>query len=698
MITLIASAASHGPAAETAAATLKQTSWLPALAVLIPLAAAVLSWASGGLDRNGRIQWRWSLAGAAGALVLALMVWRQVAQGLVLTWHLPAPIGTPQGAAFRVDGLGATFGLVVAFVWFAAAVYSLTYMEHGEDQPRYYVFLMVVLAGMMGVAYAGNFLTLLPFFELMSLTSYALVAHNQSPEAMAAGNTYLYMGAAGGLALLAGTAAMHHFAGTTAIAPLAEAMGGIPAGARWTIIGLICAGFGVKAGAVPLHVWLPKAHPVAPSPASALLSGVMIKAGAYGIIRTVVMVLSPGPSAGHEAIEHAAAGQAAAGHAIAGQAAEGAWRLAQSGGMVLIWIGVVTMLTGVVLALLQENAKRMLAYHSISQMGYILLGTGAAAYLGAEGAIGFGGAVLHLVNHALFKACLFLAVGVVLIKTDEVNMYHLGGLARYMPFTAAACLFAAAGISGVPGLNGFVSKTLLHHAITEAAHVQHGSLLWAERLFVLTGVGTAASFVKLFTLIFLGKAPERLRRKVREEWPLKAGMALLVVAIVAIGLLPNLAIAGLVVPGAAGFGFDPHAIEHVAHINVFMPADVLSLAVTLLFGALLFFVGLRLGLFHLHGPAWMSVEYLVVGGATVVGHAWLRLVDAWSGGFQKAVSLAVRQIRRAQETLPVFDYLPGRTAASREFNLLNLDFVFYVVLVMITGALLLLRWWHVTGI
>lgn len=675
MIALIASAAAHGPSAETQAAIIEHSSWLPALAIVIPLAAAILAWFAGGSQAHGKGQSRWSLAGAAATLGLAVLVWLQVTGERLLTWHLPEPFGTPQGLSLRVDGLGATFGLVVAFVWFAAAVYSLTYMEHGEDQPRYYAFLMVVLCGMMGIAYAGNFLTLLPFFELMSLTSYVLVAHNQSPEAMAAGNTYLYMSAFGGLALLSGVAAMQHFAGTTAIGPLAEAMEHVPATARWLTVGLICVGFGVKAGAVPLHVWLPKAHPVAPSPASALLSGVMIKAGAYGIIRTIVMVLSPGPAAGH-------------GHA------EEAWRLAQSGGMVLIWVGAVTMLTGVILALLQENAKRMLAYHSISQMGYILVGTGAAAYLGAEGAIGFAGAVLHVINHALFKACLFLAVGVVLIKTDEINMYHLGGLARYMPFTAIACLFAAAGISGVPGLNGYVSKTLLHHAITEAAHVQHGSLLWAERMFVLTGVGTAASFVKLFTLIFLGRTPERLQHKVREEWPLKVGMALLVAAIVAIGLLPNLAISRLISPGATTFGFDHHAVEHVAGIQLFHGGDVLSLIVTLFFGALLFFVGLRIGLFHLHGPVWMSAEYLTVRAATAVGHGWLRFVDTWSSGFEKMVSLAKSQVRRAQETLPVFDYLPGRSETAREFNLLNLDFVFYVVLVVIASALLLLRLWQ----
>ncbi len=214
---------------------------------------------------------------------------------------------------------------------------------------------------------------------------------------------------------------------------------------------------------------------------------------------------------------------------------------------------------------------------------------------------------------------------------------------------------------------------------------------------MLTGVGTAASFVKLFTLIVLGRAPERLQHPVREEWPLKAGMALLVAAIVAIGLLPNLAIARLVSAGAAGFGFDPHGIEHVAAINVFTATDVISLCVTLVLGAGVFVGGMRTGLFHLHGPAWMSVEFLVARVARALGRVWLWFVDTWSLGFQKALGIAKAQIRRAERALPALDYLPGGTETTQEFSLLNLDFVFYLVLVAISAALLLVRLWPLTG-
>jgi formate hydrogenlyase subunit 3/multisubunit Na+/H+ antiporter MnhD subunit len=656
-------------AQEHAATITEVASTMPALAIAIPLAAALLIWLFG--KHKYAREWL-ALAGAGGALAYAVQVFLAVGAGHILTWHLPAPLGTPLGFAFRVDGLGATFGLVIAFVWFAATIYAWTYMHHGEDQNRFYIFLSVVLTGMLGIAYAGTFLTLLPFFELMSLMAYVLVVHSQTRESMAAGNTYLYMSAFGGLALLAGIAALQHFAGTTAIGPLAEVLATVPPASRWVTIGLICTGFAVKAGAVPLHVWLPKAHPVAPSPASALLSGVMIKAGAYGILRAIVMVLSP--------------------HAP-GQT-ETAWALARSAGTALVWIGVVTMLTGVGLALLQENAKRMLAYHSISQMGYILVGTGAAAYLGAEGAIGLSGATLHLVNHALFKACLFLAVGAVILKTDEANMYQLGGLWRYMPFTAAACLFAAAGIAGVPGLNGYVSKTLLHHAVTEAAHASHGAMIWAERLFVVTGIGTAASFVKLFSLIFLGRAPERFAHKVKEEWPLKVGMALLVAAIIGIGLAPNLAIERLLAPAALGFGYDVHTVEHIVDVNLFTGTDLLSLAMALTLGAALCFIGLRTGIFHLHGPRWMSFEYVTVTAATRVGRAWIWLVDRWSSAVDAVFGWLAGQIRRLIGKLPGVDYLPGPTDTSREFSLLNLDFNFYLVISVIAAALVLVAIWQ----
>jgi formate hydrogenlyase subunit 3/multisubunit Na+/H+ antiporter MnhD subunit len=420
------------------------------------------------------------------------------------------------------------------------------------------------------------------------------------------------------------------------------------------------------------------------------------------------------------------------------------WAVARQGGTVLIWVAVVTMLGGVMMALLQQNAKRMLAYHSISQMGYILLGIGVAGYLGEAGAVGFAGAWLHLVNHALFKGCLFLAVGAVLLRTGEVNMYRLGGMWREMPFTAVACLIAAAGISGVPGLNGYASKTLLHHAVVEAAGMAGAgvgvgaaagamagamalgagaavglsavgagagnAMLWVERLFVLTGVGTAASFVKLYSLIFLGRPrgvadrPREVSPALRrpeptgpEEMPLKLGMAMLSLAIVAIGLMPGRALVGLVGPAASGFGFGRAALEHALRTQVFAPGDLLSVTTTILMGAALFWGGYRTGLFHVHGPEWLSIEWLAVRGATAIGRAWVQLSDAWARAVIRVERRLKLGLRRAGRALPMLDYLPGRTETQREFSLLNLDFDFYLVLAVIALVLMLLGLWQMAA-
>jgi len=641
-----------------------ETSIFVMLAIAIPALGALVAALAA---KNPRLRNAAAIAGAAGGLGALIPVVLSVRRAGAVAWALPSPLVTPQGLVLRFDGVGSVFACLVALVWLAASVYSLTYMSHERNQARYFGFLLITLAATIGIAGAGTFVTLLVFFEMMSLTSYVLVVHSESPEAYRAGNTYLYMGAFGGLSLLAGVVALQHYLGTTDIAPSAAALEGLAPAVRWTIVALLCTGFGIKAGAVPLHVWLPQAHPVAPSPASALLSGIMIKAGAFGILRTINMLLAPGPSA--------------AGHA--------AWSLAHSAGFVMIWVGVATMLTGVILALLQENAKRMLAYHSISQMGYILLGVGTGAYLGAEGAVGFAGASLHLINHALFKACLFLAVGAVLLKTGEVNMYKLGGMWRYMPFTALACLVAAAGISGIPGFNGYASKTLLHHAIVEAAHTGGAGLALAEKLFVLTSGGTAASFIKLFGLVFLGKAPERHRRAVFEETPLKLGMAILVVGILAIGLWPSGAVRNVIVPSTGGFSYDHHAVEHLAHVQFFTWPDLRGSAVAVALGALIFTLGMRTGLFHLHGPRWMSVEYLVLAAASFAGRLWVRLVDAWVAGWTIVRSAVARSISRAAELLPALDYAPGQSETAREFSLLNLDFDFFLVLAVIAVSLVL---------
>jgi formate hydrogenlyase subunit 3/multisubunit Na+/H+ antiporter MnhD subunit len=227
-----------------------------------------------------------------------------------------------------------------------AVLYSLAYMKHEHKRNRFYLFLLLSLGADLGVLFARNFLVLYAFFELLTLFSFVLVVHEESGEAMDAFKRYLYLGIAGGLSLLGGIILLYSTTGSLAIEPM---LAGTQGWMGYLIAAMMIAGFGVKAGMFPLHVWLPRAHPVAPTPASALLSGIMVKVGIYGIMRTLLL-FSPFSVAG-----------AAIGH----------W---------LLWIGLITMLVGWVLALTQDHIKRLLAYSTISQIGYIIVGIGCMGF------------------------------------------------------------------------------------------------------------------------------------------------------------------------------------------------------------------------------------------------------------------------------------------------------------------------------
>jgi hydrogenase-4 component B len=366
--------------------------------------------------------------------------------------------------------------MLTAFLWFVVSIYAPEYMKHEGRTGSFKLCTLLTLSAVLGVFLAGDLFTMLLFFEMMTITSFFWVVHRWNKEAVRAGYFYLFFSIIGGLFLALGIVLM---GAATDVLPSVGAGFVTPLDSRmfaWSVA-LFVAGFGIKAGMVPLHLWLPHAHSVSPTPSSALLSGLLIKVGAYGLIR-VGEFAGWGMRLGSEIT-----------------------RL----GPILAVLGTCTMLVGVTAALLQSDAKRLLAYHSVSQMGYIILGLGIGLYLGQDGGLGLLGAIYHIVNHALFKAALFLGVGVIYIHTKETNLYNLGGLWRRFPVTAVLMFLAVLGITGAPGLNGYASKTLLHHAVSLAAETGTPWVIWVEGLFLLVGVGTAASFSKLYYLIFLGK-------------------------------------------------------------------------------------------------------------------------------------------------------------------------------------------------
>lgn len=560
-----------------------QMDWLPVALVFGPLVAAMLVRPIGRASEKARDAFVCGVTVATALGTTALIA--PVSSGHRITAHVPALLGS---LTFSVDPFSMLFALFAAYVWLASTLYSLDYMTHEHKRDRYHAVNLIVLAAMLGVVLAGDLITLYVFFEVLGLVAFLFVIHTETDEAKRAAVKYVWMTVAGGFMLIAGILLTFALGGSGAMAPL-PAEGG-SGHLRWLTALLLIAGFGVKAGAVPLHVWLPDAHPVAPSPASALLSGVMIKAGAYGIFRVVTALFRP---------------------AVAEHIDDMLWAFSSELGLVVLWLGVITMLVGVGLALVQSNAKRMLAYHSVSQMGFILAGIGAAGYLGAHGAMGVAGGLYHVVNHALFKACLFLGVGAVFFRTRSVDMYHLGGLWKRMPLTFVFTLVAAAGITGVPLLNGFVSKCLIHHAIVEAGELHGlGSLAIAEKLYIVTCGGTACSFIKLIGLVFLGAPKTEYGPEVTEAPPrMLAAMALLGAGIVTLGLFPGLLIEGVFTPGLHAWGLHADTLDHYLHHLFLSVPDLASVAVAFAIGTALFTVGMRTGLFHLTGPRYLSVDH-----------------------------------------------------------------------------------------
>lgn len=615
---------------ETKAAILAY-SILPVLAMALPVAGAVLAAAAG--EKRARLR-NWAAVLATGsALFVAVLVLVRVLSGGALYFNLDIMrIGDSYVCNLEVDAIGAFFVFFAAVLWFAASMHAFRYMEHEHKRTRFFFFMLLTEAATLGVFMVRDFFSLYLFFEAMGLLAYVLVIHSETEKARSAATKYICMTVVGGLSLIGGIFFYLGGAGTVAFKPLADSAW---LAGPFRVAALVCliAGFGVKAGMVPLHIWLPDAHPAAPSPASALLSGVMIKAGAYGIMRTALTFFQQ--PAAHGAEAEAVSG----GHAVEGaaHAATGIAGDVRALGFAIIWIAVATMFGGMLLALVQNDIKRTLAYSSVSQMGYILFGIGCMSYLGAEGAMGMGGSLYHIINHAFFKGCFFLAAGSILFCAHELDMFKLGGLWRRMPLTALFWCIAALGIMGIPLWGGFVSKTLLHHAVLEshefALHAQLATAGWvkaAEIMFIITSGGTIGYITKMTYYTFFRRPdPEHAHHlehvKEAPTWML-AGTGLLAAGVIFNGLFPGVLLSRLVGPTVQAVpGFDTHMAAHISEVPVFIWGNLKEVIVPLAIGVAVFVAGAwpdllgrrRRGpdLFHVRLPRWLGVDYWYVRGA-----------------------------------------------------------------------------------
>ena len=577
---------------ETEIAAKVVTSSIPVWAILVPLLGAILVHIAGKKSEKLR---------NATAITISTITFILIASmyPIIITAETQIEYNIQtlmiSGMKFWVDPTSFLFALITSFVWMLATIYSVSYMSHEHAQNRYYFFLILTLAADIGVLLTGDLFSLFIFFEMLSLSSFILVIHEETPEAMAAGKKYLFMGILGGLSLLLGTILIYIYTDTLAIAPLMESgLATLSPSLRYLIAALMVLGFGVKAGMFPVHVWLPAAHPIAPSPASALLSGIMVKAGIYGIIRTLLLIFSPTKD-----------------HAL--------WGLTTPLGYAMIWIGVYTMFMGMVLALLQDNLKRLLAYSTVSQIGYIIFGIGISLYMGFEGAAGLAGALYHVVNHALFKSTLFLVAGAIVYSTHELDMNKLGGLWKKMPLTFGACIIASLGIGGIPFFNGYVSKTLLHEGIIEAFAIDP-VLRIAEILFVITSGGTIAYYLKMISLTFLGKESETTKNVKEVPMYMIVPMYVMSALIVIIGLFPHLLLDKIIVPALKVYTFDLRGIEHLKSINFWSPHPFIGVGISMMISGVIFAVAVKEGLLTKQITPKFGVDYWY--GQAVSGFMW----------------------------------------------------------------------------
>ncbi|MGE5645812.1 MAG: hydrogenase 4 subunit B [Acidobacteriota bacterium] len=486
--------------------------WLSAALALYACGAAAGLLVLAGLKRARFAAYALPLAGAAlqcFASVLALV--RGGEQTAALASGIPL-----LEYGLRLDAISAVFNLALGLLAAAVSVYSFGYTA-GWPRTREGIaalFQNVMLLSITLVFTASNAFFFLIVWEVMAGAAYCLVSlDHQKQESRRAGLLFLIMSHAGTALLLVAFLALAAASGGLGFAGFHLLGSKLPAFQSGLVLLLFFFGFGVKAGIIPVHIWLPAAHPVAPSSASALMSGIMIKTGIYGMVRVLFDFYGAAPE----------------------------WA-----GVLVLAVGVISALLGVLYALMEHDLKRLLAYHSIENIGIILMGLGSALLFrtfghGQLAAIALVAALYHTVNHAVFKGLLFLGAGSVLHSARTRNMEHMGGLIRRMPATSLCFLIGAVAISGLPPLNGFVSEWLTYQALLAGfgATTSLARIMFpiAGALLALTAALAAACFVKAFGITFLAlpRSPEAEQAH-EAPLPMRLGMGMLALACFVLGL------------------------------------------------------------------------------------------------------------------------------------------------------------------
>lgn len=472
-----------------------------------------------------------------------------------------------RGINFTMDGFRYIYGSITAFMWMMTTIFSREYFGHYHNRNRYYTFNLITLGATMGVFLSADLFTTYIFFEVMSLTSYVWVVHDEKRDSLSSAQTYLAVSIIGGLVMLMGLFLLQHELGTLEISQFLERAAEIENKTMLYLAGLcLFVGFGAKAGVFPFHIWLPKAHSVAPAPASALLSGILTKTGVFGIIIISCYLLN-------------------------GQ---------QAWGTFILFMGVITMFTGATLALFSIDLKRTLACSSMSQIGFIMVGIGMQGLLGSHNAIAARGTFLHMINHSLIKLVLFMVAGVVVMNIHKLNLNQIQGFGRKKPLLHFAFLMGGLGITGIPLWNGYISKTLLHESIVEYIHLIEageitnlifplGMIQAIEYIFLISGGITIAYMMKLYFCLFIKKnnnsEVQNKYDEMSKQYLRKSSRIVLIVssAILPImGLFPTFIMDKLADIGQGFMNGFPlqHQVEYFALINIL--GAIISITIGLL--------------------------------------------------------------------------------------------------------------------
>ncbi len=403
----------------------------------------------------------------------------------------------------RLNTLSWFFAITVSAVGTLSIIFSLSYIRGRERTNFYYLMMLLVNAGMLGVVLSGDLVSFYIFWEIMSWSAFLLISYNRG-AALAAGMKYIIMSIVGSIGILIGVLSLYTTYGTLNIAEITTHLATASSGYVIFILIIFGIGFGIKSAMVPLHTWLPDAHSEAPSPFSAVLSGILIKMGTYGFLLIMYVIVGMklflGLGSGLFSFNY-----------------------------ILCFLGAITAVIPTFIALLQNDAKRLLAWHSIGQIGYIIMGITLGTSLSISGGI------FHLFNHAMFKALLFLTVGAVEYRTGGVrDLNSLGGLIKRMPVTFMGALVGALGIIGIPLTNGFVSKWLIYKTLILQQHP-----FFAFAAFIGTW-GTLLSFYKFLHNMFLGQLPEKYKDVEKAPFNMQLPMIVFSLIIILFGILPGI--------------------------------------------------------------------------------------------------------------------------------------------------------------